>query len=168
LDIGAGVGSFALELQEANKQVTALDISAICCHIMRQRGLEQVIEDNIWKISNQKYDTLLLIMNGVGLAGSLENLPLFIQKLKSLLNPGGHIICDSSDISYLYEEKPSDRYYGEIKYCYEYEGMKGEWFDWLYIDKETFAQICINEGMALEVLHENKMDQYLAKISISA
>lgn len=167
LDIGAAAGSFTLELQEKGLNVTALEISSACCQIMRQRGITQVLEADIWTYNEKKYDTLLLIMNGIGLAGTLLKLPDFLKRLKDLMQPGGQIICDSSDINYLYEDlpKPENHYYGEIKYKYEYEGMEGDWFEWLYIDKDTLTDICAEHGLKIEVLYKNKQDQFLYKIT---
>lgn len=168
LDIGAGVGSFALELQELGLSVTALEISPLCCRIMEQRGIIKVVEEDLWSFDAEKYDTLLLMMNGIGLAGEVARLPDFLLKLKSLLKPGGQIICDSSDISYLYAggHKPIDRYFGEISYCYEYEGEKGDWFGWLYADPSLLAEICKLVGLQMSLLYKNKTDQFLAKITL--
>lgn len=168
LDIGAGAGSFALELQEKGLSVTALEISPLSCKIMQQRGVEQIEEGDFWSYSKGKYDTLLVMMNGIGLAGTLTRLPDFLNKLKELLAPGGQIICDSSDISYLYRggKRPRDRYFGEIDYCYEYEGEKGDWFSWLYVDAPTLSAMCKLVGLKMEVLFRNRYDQYLAKIKL--
>lgn len=67
LDIGAAAGSFSLELQEKGLNVTALEISPLCCQIMRQRGITNVLELDVWIYKGKKFDTLLLIMNGIGL-----------------------------------------------------------------------------------------------------
>lgn len=167
LDVGAGAGSFCMALQEEGQRVYALEISSLCCKVMWQRGVDKIYEGDIWAFGESKFDTLLLMMNGLGLAGSLEQLPLFLTKLKELLLPGGQIICDSSDISYMYEQgqKPADRYYGEIDYCYEYEGEKGDWFSWLYVDADTLARHCTALGLKLEIIYKNRFDQYLARIS---
>jgi SAM-dependent methyltransferase len=168
LDIGAGAGSFTLELQKKGKNVTVLEISPISCQIMRQRGITKVLEKDVWGYHEKKYDTLLLIMNGLGLAGTLSKLPAFLNLLKDLMLPGGQIICDSSDISYLYKDiaKPDSHYYGEIKFMYEYEGMKGDWFEWLYVDTDTLTTICTELDMNVEVLCKNKQDQFLYKITL--
>ncbi|MEP2025228.1 MAG: SAM-dependent methyltransferase, partial [Reichenbachiella sp.] len=82
-------------------------------------------------------------------------------------NPGGQIILDSSDISYLYEEgleKP-DHYFGEIQYQYEYKGKKGDWFDWLYVDQELLIKETQALGLKTEILMTDEFDQYLAKIT---
>lgn len=168
LDVGAGAGSFCMALQEAGVKAYALEISSLCCQVMWQRGVDKIYEGNIWEFSESKFDTLLLMMNGLGLAGTLGQLPKFLTKLKELLLPDGQIICDSSDIDYMYDkgEKPENRYYGEIDYCYEYEGRKGDWFSWLYVDADTLDKCCAAVGLQLEIIYKNRHDQYLARITV--
>lgn len=167
LDAGAGVGSHSLVLQQAGYDVTALEISATACSIARQRGVGQVVNRDIFNYIDQKYDTILMLMNGIGLAGSLEKLPLFLEHCKQLLNSGGQILFDSSDISYLYDDipLPQNKYFGEISYRYEYKGICGDWFDWLYADKDTVRKVARHHNLKFEVLHEDALDQYLARLT---
>lgn len=168
LDIGAAAGANVLALQEAGQEVYALELSEGCVDTMRQRGVKNVILED-YRQHRQKYDTLLLLMNGIGIAGTLNEIPDFLKTCRGLLNPGGKIILDSSDIKYLYEDNPDFEvpypYYGDIRYQYEYEGKQGEWFDWVYADQEMLGQIVEDAGLTLEVLFEDEYDQFLAKIS---
>ena len=50
-------------------------------------------------------DTILMLMNGSGIIGRLENMPAFFQRMKMLLRPGGCILMDSSDLRYLFEDE---------------------------------------------------------------
>jgi len=166
LDIGAGAGAQSLVLQEWGKEVHALDFSEKCCEVMRLSGINHVINENYQKHTG-KYDTLLLLMNGLGIVGKLDQLPAFLKHCKSLLNECGQVLLDSSDISYLYEdgvERPGG-YFGEVRYQYEYKGEKGDWFDWVYVDQETLTEVIEKEGLAIEILHTEETDQYLARIS---
>lgn len=167
LDIGAGAGSHALHLQQLNFDVTALDISAMGVGVMKNRGVHQAIEADIFAYRESKYDTLLLLMNGIGLAGSLNNLKKFLKHAATLLNPGGQLLFDSSDIAYLYEDElPADgTYYGELCYQYEYKNEQTDWFKWLYIDQQTLTQLAAAEGWTVEVLFEDDYDQYLARLT---
>lgn len=167
LDIGAGVGSHSLVLQERGFDVTALEISSIACSILKQRGLNKIENIDLYSFSGKKYDTLLMLMNGIGLAGTIQNLPQLLQHCKSLLNKGGQIIFDSSDISYLYEDlpQPKNKYLGEICYRYEYKGNKSNWFEWLYVDKATMKDLVKQAGFEMKVICEDENDQYLAKLS---
>ncbi|MGB3468535.1 MAG: class I SAM-dependent methyltransferase [Cyclobacteriaceae bacterium] len=165
LDIGAGAGAQSLVLQEWGKEVTALDNSPKCAEVMQLSGIGQVICEDYRKHTSQ-YDTLLILMNGLGIAGRLKQIPEFLQQCRQLLNKNGQILVDSSDISYLYDEhypRP-EGYYGEVKYQYEYNGKKGNWFDWVYADETTLTDIVIKEGLQIEILHRDETDQYLARI----
>ena len=127
LDIGAGAGSHALALQEIGLQVTGLDISPEAVQVMQARGVSQAVAADIFEYNGTTFDTLLLLMNGIGLAGTIPGLRRFLNHAKTLLNPGGQLIFDSSDVSYLYEEKalPADgTYYGEVRCRYEYKQQK--------------------------------------------
>jgi SAM-dependent methyltransferase len=167
LDVGAGAGSHALFLQEQGFDVTALDISGMGVNIMKARGVKDALEADIFAYRESKYDTLLLLMNGIGLAGSLDNLKSLLSHLKTLLKPGGQLLFDSSDIAYLYEDDipEGDKYYGELWYQYEYKNQQTEWFKWLYIDQQTLTDLATGEGWAVELLFEDEYDQYLAKLT---
>jgi SAM-dependent methyltransferase len=168
LDIGAGAGSHALLLQENKLEVTAMDISPLAVEIMKTRNVTNPIEADIFKYQEQKYDTLLLLMNGIGLAGNLEMLNTLLLLLKGLMNDDGQLLFDSSDISYLYDGKPmpDDRYYGEISYQYEYKKQKTEWFQWLYIDEHKMKGVAESLGFKMEVLLEDEFGQYLARLTL--
>ncbi|MDX5442903.1 MAG: class I SAM-dependent methyltransferase, partial [Hymenobacteraceae bacterium] len=102
LDVGAGAGSHALALQNKSLQVTALDISAGAVEVMKQRGVKKAIRKNVFKYSGQQFDTILMLMNGIGVAGTLDGLDALLDHLKTLLRPGGQVLLDSSDILYMF------------------------------------------------------------------
>lgn len=169
LDVGAGVGSHALLLQKQDFDVTAIDISETAVNIMRSRGVMKAEVSNIFTEKN-RFDTLLFLMNGIGLTGTLPGFADFLVAAKSLINRRGQLIFDSSDIAYLYEglSKPVNGYYGEISYCYEYLGKKGHWFNWLYLDKETLNRTANEYGWNCEILFDDGEDQYLARLTLHA
>ncbi len=166
LDIGAGAGSHALFLQDRDADITALEISPLASGVMRNRGVNKIITTNIFEYSAQQYNTLLLLMNGIGLSATLDGIRKFLQHAKSLLLPGGQLIFDSSDVAYLYKKHkpPTKRYYGEIHFRYEYKKQKTPWFSWLYIDQKNLKAIAKSEGFSMEVLMVDENDQYLARL----
>jgi SAM-dependent methyltransferase len=170
LDIGAGAGSHALALQDRGIDVTALDISPMSVEVMRMRGVDNAIARDIFQYKEQQFDTLLLLMNGIGLTGNIAGLRRFLQHARNLLQDQGQLIFDSSDVAYLYEgDIPvQDHYYGEIKCRYEYKKEKTDWFTWLYIDQKNLALIAADEGWNMEVLFEDNDDQYLARLCLQA
>ncbi|MDQ6812536.1 MAG: class I SAM-dependent methyltransferase [Bacteroidota bacterium] len=169
LDIGAGAGSHTLELQDKGVDVTALEISEKAAAVMEQRGVKNIVKQDIFLFEGERSDTLLLLMNGIGLTGNLARLREFLQLAKKLVVQSGIILLDSSDVAYLYNDHipQMDHYYGEIKYRYEYKKQKTEWFTWLYIDQNTLAKIAGEEGWELEILWVDEYDQYLAKLTRS-
>lgn len=170
LDIGAGVGSHSLYLQDQQIDVTALEFNSMACQIMRERGVKKVINEDIFKFEGQTFDTLLFLMNGIGLAQNLAGLRKLLIHLKRLINPGGQILFDSSDVALFYadgqEELPKDRYYGEIDFQYEYKGQKGEPFGWLYIDAISMHKVAEELGWAMQLIDEDDSFQYLARLSL--
>ncbi len=167
LDIGAGAGSHALILQQRGIDVTALDISPLLVSVMDSRTVEKVVHANIFEYNTGGFDTLLLLMNGIGLAGSIEKLKTLLLHFKTLLKPNGQILFDSSDVAYLYKDHPpSGHYYGEIAYQYAYKKVRSEWFNWLYVDEHTMASLASECGFDMEVLLEDEFGQYLARLTM--
>lgn len=169
LDVGAGVGSHALALQQRGLEVTAIDIAEDAVVIMQKRGVKNALVQDIFTV-NQKYDTLLFMMNGIGLTGTLPGLIAFLAKAKTLITPKGQLIFDSSDISYLYEDMPmpTDHYFGEVNFCYEYQNQKGNWFNWLYLDQQTLKRIAKENGWQCTICYDDGEDQYLAQLTLAS
>lgn len=172
LDVGAGAGCHALALQERGLDVTAVDISPLSCETMKERGVANVECVNIFNQRFQeRFDTLLLLMNGTGIAGKLSRLPQLLSRLKQLMNPGAQILIDSSDLRYVYEDEDGvldvdldGAYYGEVDYQMTYRNIKGKSFDWLYADSVVLAESCRQCGLKCEILAQGNHYDYLAKI----
>ena len=131
LDVGAGAGCHALALQRLGKTVTAIDISPLAVKTMQERGVKDVLEQDFFKLDGQ-YDTILMLMNGIGIVGTISRLPAFFMQVDALLAPGGQVLFDSSDICYLFEDEDGiidltgvEGYYGEMTYQMQYRGVKG-------------------------------------------
>ena len=171
LDVGAGSGCHSLILQAAGKEVEAIDISPLSVEAMRRRGVKQATQANLFNESFcGSYDTLLMLMNGSGIIGRLENLPAFFRKAKQLLRPGGSILMDSSDLRYLYEDEDGSfvidiagDYYGEVDFKMQYKDIIGDQFDWLYIDFQTLSLYAAQNGFEAELVKEGKHYDYLAR-----
>lgn len=172
LDIGAGSGCHSLALQAAGKEVEAIDISPLSVEAMCKRGVKQATQANLFNESFYgSYDTLLMLMNGSGIIGQLENLPAFFRKAKQLLRPGGSILMDSSDLRYLYEDEDgsfviniADKYYGEVDFQIQYKEIMGDPFDWLYIDFQTLSLYATQNGFEAKLIKEGIHYDYLARL----
>jgi len=173
LDVGAGAGSHSLILQNKNFEVTALDISELAVDAMKKRGIKNILKADIKTLTAHTYDTLLMLMNGIGLVETLEGLNVFLLNIKHLLNPGGQILLDSTDILYLFEEEDGSvmidlnaNYYGEMRYKMHYKQTIGNEFGWLYLDFSTLQDHAHQAGFNCEKIFENDTNSYLAKLSI--
>lgn len=175
LDVGCGAGSHSLSLQnDRNLEVTSIDISEKAIETCKLRGVKNAKVQNILDFEGEKFDTIILLMNGTGIFGKLDNCNQFLSKLKSLLNTGGQILLDSSDIIYMFDEDedggkwiPSNNdYYGELVFNISYKGEKEEPFDWLYLDYNTLQNAAVANGLKCELILEGEHYDYLAKLSI--
>lgn len=167
LDVGAGVGSHSLLLNNKKIDVTAIDISPIAVQVMKDRGVKNPLLLDFFKLT-EKYDTLLFMMNGIGITGTLQGFEDFLIFAKNILNPNGQLLFDSSDISYLYEDRPmpTHHYFGEISYCYEYKEQKGNWFNWVYIDPTTLQRLSNQHDWNCKIVYVDEQDQYLAQLTL--
>lgn len=174
LDIGAGAGCHALALQERDMDVKAIDISPLSCEVMKERGIKDVECVNLFcKQLQGKYDTLLLLMNGTGIAGKLSQLPALLNRLKELLSEEGQILIDSSDLKYIYENEDGSmdidlnaQYYGEVDYQMQYRDIKGEPFDWLYTDPMLLASVSKQCRLQCQIMEQGEHYDYLAKLTL--
>ena len=170
LDVGAGAGCHSLVLQERGIDITAIDISPLSVETMRLRGVKNVLEQDFFTHEGA-YDTILMLMNGIGIVGTLKRLPDFFSHLGHILSPEGQLLCDSSDINYLFEDEdgcydyPGTNYYGEQIFHMKYKDTIGEPFPWLYIDRDTLSKEARKNGFMTEIVAEGEHYDYLAKIT---
>ena len=175
LDCGAGSGCHALALQDMGKDVEAIDISPRSVDVMQKRGIQHAYCVNLFDDNFlHRYDTILMLMNGSGIIGKLENMGDFFSKMKQLLNPGGCIYMDSSDLRYLFEDEDGSflvdlagGYYGEIDFQMQYKQVKGEPFDWLYVDFQTLSYYAQENGFKAELVQEGEHYDYLACLKLA-
>lgn len=172
LDIGAGAGSHALYLQnDANLDVLALDISPKSIEVCQLRGVKRAVCENILDFSEETFDTILLLMNGTGIFEKLSKIDTYLQKLGSLLNDGGQVLIDSTDILYMFDRDedggvyiPAGGYYGELEYVVHYKGESEKPITWLYLDFNTLKNAAENNGFVIEKVLQDE-DCYLAKLT---
>ncbi len=170
LDVGCGAGSHSLYLQEKGLQVKAIDISKGAIEVAKQRGVLHAEVKNILDES-EKFDTILLLMNGTGIFQELVGVSKYLTHLKSLLNPNGQILIDSSDIKYMYEDEDGGfwmdmnaNYYGELDYYLSYKGKQEAPMKWLYLDFEKLQLACETVGLTCELVAEGEHFDYLARL----
>ena len=178
LDVGCGAGSHALSLQnDRNLDVTAIDVSKHAIKACVLRGVQNTkVIDLLDLETDVQFDTILLLMNGTGIFQTLAKVPVYLQKLKSLLTPEGQILIDSSDLIYMFDDDdsedseggkwiPGDGYYGELTFTVQYKGETELPFPWLYMDYNTLQNAAFANELQCELISEGEHYDYLAKLT---
>lgn len=173
LDVGAGSGCHSVVLQSRGHNVVAIDISELSVAVMKERGIDARLTNLFDETFTDKFDTIIMAMNGIGIVGKTERMEEFFRCAKRLLNPGGQILLDSSDIRYIFENEDGSMdidlaagYYGEVDFNMRYKNIKGESFDWLYIDFDTLCFYANENGFECEKCLDGEHYDYLAKITL--
>jgi SAM-dependent methyltransferase len=172
LDVGAGVGAVALILQEMGRTVTALEVIPEAVAIMALRGVEHPVEGTLHDLPpNRAFDTVLVLMNGAALAGTLAGLPPFLRVLRGLTDPGGQVLMDSTDLLTGSGWEPTsnpeslEEYPGNLHYQMEFRGVRGAPFPQLFVDPATLGIMAGEEGWAAEVVWQGDGGEYLARLT---
>ena len=173
LDVGAGSGCHSVILKNRGMDVVAIDISELSIEVMRERGIDARNINFFDETFDEKFDTILFAMNGIGIVGKVDNLGDFFRSAKRLLAPGGQLLLDSSDIKYVFMDEDGAMdidlaagYYGEIDYRMRYKNITGEPFDWLYIDFDTLSMYAEEHGFNCEKCIDGEHYDYLARITL--
>lgn len=172
LDVGAGAGSHALYLQELEFDVTAIDVSPGAVQCMLSRGVKNAFEADFFTLKNEKFDTILFLMNGAGMAQKIHRLQKMLEKAASLLENDGSIFIESTDLLYMYEDEDGSAminlagdYYGEVVYQLEYKNLKGEPFPWLFVDYENLSYIAELADLECELFYRGELFNYIARLT---
>lgn len=165
LDVGAGAGAHSLVLQKKH-EVVALDISKEGVEIMKELGVKETVCDEFLNFaSGSKFDTLLFLMNGIGVVGNLQGLENYLAHAYTLTKPFGQIILDSSDLRNGETELDfSTEYFGIFDYQLSFEETMGEKYQWLYIDQELLKEIALKCGWETEIIYQQEDGSYLARL----
>ena len=172
LDVGCGTGSHSLYLQNlCNHNVTSLDVSEGAIYVAEKRGVKKTKHISIWDFEETGFDTILLLMNGMGIGKTIAELPKLLKHLKKLIATEGKILVDSSDLIYLFDEedialwKKDKTYYGEVDFGIRFQG-KSEEFPWLYIDPKTLEEVSKSCGFQFKIIGQGENFDFLAQLSI--
>lgn len=171
LDVGAGAGALSLILVGRGFEVTSIDVLPEAVKVMRSRGLPDAHCSWLEHYRpNKRFETILVLMNGAGLAGTLEGLPRLLAAAGGLLAPAGQILMDSTDPmptaggGQAVLEREDGRYLGEVQFQLEYSGQRGPPFPYLLVDPNTFREVAEGAGWMFEVLHHEVEGGYLARL----
>ncbi len=173
LDVGAGTGVHALYLQDQGLEVCAIDVLLEAVEIMRAAGVRDARVADVWEFEDEPFDTILMMMNGIGILGTLEGLDRFLREAPRLLRPGGQIVLDSGPERVVGEPGDAavevaiagdEAYHGEAWITLEYKGQKGPPFRELYADSETLTRHAAAAGYESEIVIRDELGGYVARL----
>ena len=166
LDLGCGAGCHSLCLQNKGFDVTAVEVSKKSANVALTQGVKKVINEDWRNLTLKNFDTVLVLMNGMGLAESPAELKLMFRKLKSFLSKTGSILIDSTDVTYAKADWPmlDSEYFGKVQFELKYKG-KTQCFPWLFVDFDTAVQTAKSVKLNVEVLERARNGHFLLRLS---
>jgi SAM-dependent methyltransferase len=166
LDAGAGSGCHALALQDLGLEVCAIDVVPDLVAIMKERGVVDARHADLFDFEGGPFDTVLLLMNGLAPAETLDGLPRLLGALDRLLAQGGQVLADSTDLRSARgaAQREDGRYVGEIVFQLEFGDRKGAPFRQLYVDPDTLGERAAACGWRSEVVARGEGGGYLARL----
>jgi 2-polyprenyl-3-methyl-5-hydroxy-6-metoxy-1,4-benzoquinol methylase len=174
LDIGAGTGCHSLALQDRRIRVLAIDVSPHAIEIMTKRGVKECQHVDVFEFHEGPFDTLLMMMHGIGMVEDLFGLDRFLCHAHKLLKPDGRIVFDSLDVrctgdprhlAYQEANRRAGRYFGQIRMRFEHKGQIGPFFGWLHVDPETLIDHAERIGWSCQVVCREDGGDYLAQLT---
>ncbi len=176
LDAGAGAGCHSLVLQERDLSVCAIDLAPEAIEVMQRRGVKDARCADISHFQEGRFDTILLMMNGIGVVGDLAGLDRFLAEAHRLLAPDGQILLDSYDPNWT--DDPDEaaaperktlagRYIGEMRFRLEYKGKQGPSLAWLFLDATLLAERAMRAGWSCDLIWQEEEGHYLARLTRS-
>ena len=174
LDVGAGTGLHALYLQERGHEVVAIDVLPEAVEIMRRCGICDARVADVMSFEAEPFDTILMLMNGIGILGTLDGLDRFLRDVPRLLKPGGQILLDSGppvlvgdrdDAAIVAPGDAESSYVGETWISLEYKGAIGPPFRELYVDSETLEEHARAAQWQFECVFRDEHGGHLARLT---
>ena len=177
LDIGAGAGRTAVELQRRGMAVTGLDTSAGAIEVARKRGLRDTVLNTVdgYAVASARYDTFLLLGNNLGLLESAERAPVLLDALARLANPGARIIAQGTDpygttdpvhAGYHRRNRERGRFGGQLRLRLRYRMLATEWFDYLNCSVAELEGLVEGTRWSLKAVDDGDHPYYLAVLEL--
>ncbi|MDD4072694.1 MAG: methyltransferase domain-containing protein [Desulfobacterales bacterium] len=176
LDVGGGAGRHSLALQKKGYRVCSIDICPEAVAIMKKRGVADARCVDVFDFDETSFDTVLLMMHGIGVVKDLNGLQRFLVHARGLIHPEGQILMDSVDmrkttnqvhLAYQEYNRRNGRYFGETQLIFEYRGKKGLPFKWLQVDHETLAEYARSAGWSCSIPYSFASGDYLACLQLN-
>ena len=155
LDIGCGTAAYHASIPDA-AFMHGIDVCEVIVQYATSRHRNCFAGDIFAVTAGQRYDSILLLDNNIGIAGTEDRLYLLLDKLHKNLKPEGNIIahCRKGKESGAITEESRAVWRGIISHP----------FFWLTVDEATLQRIAGQTGFNYVSLGEDGT-HYLAKLT---
>jgi SAM-dependent methyltransferase len=120
------------------------------------------------------FDVVLLLSDTIGFVGTVDGARDLLRKLHAWVAPGGQVLLDCSDIELeiatnplahadFVTQQPTDVYVGQSLMHFEYRGVRGASFNWLYLSVEKLRAIAAECGWRCFLL-QREGSEYLVEL----
>ena len=171
LDIGAGAGRIALELQRRGHRVTTIDNSPLAVGVCRLRGVRDARVLPLERVCRLRgrYDTVVMFGNNFGLLGGLRAGRKHLRALARITSPDGRIVAQTMDpydtdrpehLAYHRRNRRQGRLGGQIRMRLRHRGLCTPWFDYLFVSRTELVRLVSGSAWRLVKTIDGSRPQY--------
>ena len=151
-----------------------MDISREAVQVMRVEGVADAREADVLQFGGGRFDTILMLGHGIGMAGDIPGLRRLLKHLHILLEPDGQVLADFVDpratsdprhLAYHEANRSAGRYFGETRLRLRFKGQTGPTYGWLLVDPETLAAEASGSGWNAEIVVREADGTCLARLT---
>jgi SAM-dependent methyltransferase len=161
LDVGAGAGRVALELQQRSHEVVAIDYSPLAIDVCRKRGVRDARVLRLTSIDSSlgRFDTVVMFGNNFGLVENPRRVRWFLRRLRAITTDDARIIAVSYDpygtkdphnLAYHERNRRRGRMGGQIRLRVRYKLYATPWVDYLMVSSAEMEEIISGTGWKLD------------------
>jgi SAM-dependent methyltransferase len=161
LDVGAGAGRVALELQRRGHEVVAIDHSPLAIDVCRKRGVRDARVMRLTGIDSAlgHFDTVVMFGNNFGLVENPRRARWFLRRLRGITTDDSRIIAVSYDpygtkdphnLAYHERNRRRGRMGGQIRLRVRYKLYATPWVDYLMVSSAEMKAIVSGTGWKLD------------------
>jgi SAM-dependent methyltransferase len=157
LDVGCCTGRHLEHLARRGIEAEGIDICDGAVALARSAGLTAEVADVHHYHSPHAMKAVLALGGGIGLAGTREDVPRFLERLASWVTRDGMLLVSSIDWTATIDKHrawvdaaiDAGRYPGEVSLRLRYGDLIGDWFDWVWVDPATLSSACQSADLAV-------------------